>query len=126
MTALTRWLNSFSSAGSDVSYKEWVSFEFRVSVSFNRQVAAALDNAGKGKKKRNQMIEESHLSGTQCFVVGQIEDVLDQLRHGIAADPEEDVLAVFNEEETMALKTLRCQRQRWRQDDAVLADRAGL
>jgi hypothetical protein len=72
------------------------------------------------------MREESHLSSTQCFVVGQIEDILDQLWHGIAADPEEDVLAVFDEEETMALKTLRCQRQRWRQDDAVLADRAGL
>ena len=47
---------------------------------------------------------ETYLATTQNFVVGQVEDVHDELRDRVAADPEEDRLAVLDEEQAVALK----------------------
>ena len=48
---------------------------------------------------------ETYLATTQNLVVGQVEDVHDELWYRVATDPEEERLAVLDEEETMALKT---------------------
>lgn len=48
---------------------------------------------------------ETYLASTQNLVVGQVEDVHNELRHGIPADPEEDRLSILNEEQPMALES---------------------
>lgn len=49
----------------------------------------------------------AHLAALQNFVRREVEDVHDQLRHGLAADPQEHVESVFDEEEPVPLSTLR-------------------
>ena len=48
---------------------------------------------------------ETYLATTQNLVVGQVEDVHDELRHCVPADPEEDRLSILNEEQPMALES---------------------
>lgn len=56
----------------------------------------------------------SDLAAAQHLVAGQAEYVRDELRHGVFADPQEDVLAVFDEEQAVPLELLRRQGQRRR------------
>ena len=46
----------------------------------------------------------TYLSTTQNLVAGEVEDVEDELRHRVPPDPQEDRLAVLDEEETMTLQ----------------------
>ena len=68
----------------------------------------------------------SYLPSTQDFIVGEVEHVHDELWHGVPADPEEQRLAILDEEETVAFEPFRCRRKRLRHDHAVFADRTAL
>ena len=46
----------------------------------------------------------TYLASTQNLVVWQIEDVHNELRNSVPADPEEDRLSVLDEEQTVALQ----------------------
>ena len=89
MTAFTRCENAFSSSGRVVCYS-------RVSVR------SAHGGGGEGREKE----KVSHLATTEDFVAGEVEDVHDELRHGVPADPQEDRLAVLDEEQAVALEPL--------------------
>lgn len=45
-----------------------------------------------------------HLATAEDLVAGEVEDVHDELWHSVAANPEEDRLAVLYEEQAVALE----------------------
>lgn len=50
------------------------------------------------------MFYMAHFSTTQDLVARQVEYVHDELGNGITTDPEENGLAILNEEETMSFQ----------------------
>lgn len=68
----------------------------------------------------------THLSTAEDLVGGQVKDVLHELGNSIAADPQEDGLAIFNQEKAVPLQSLRGQRKSGRKNNALLADRSSL
>ncbi len=81
-----------------------------------------------GQIERNWISHDgfAHFATLQLLIVGKVEHVHDQLRHRLLTDPEEYVLRVLDQEESVPLKALRGQVQGRRKDEAVLADGAGL
>ncbi len=68
----------------------------------------------------------SHLPTLELLVVWQVEDVLNQLRHRLLTYPEEDVLSILDEEQTVSFQPLAGQiKGRW-QDQTVLAECSSL
>jgi hypothetical protein len=66
------------------------------------------------------------LPAAQAFVAGQVKDIDDELRYGIAPDKQEDRLTILDEVEPVALEALGRERQRRRHDHAVVVDRPAL
>ena len=48
---------------------------------------------------------ETYLAAAEHLVAGEVEDVHDELRDGVPADPQEDRLAVLDEEQAVALES---------------------
>lgn len=71
-------------------------------------------------------LDAAHLAAAQVGIRRQVEDVKHELVDGVAADPEEDVLAVLDQEQAVPFEALRRERQRVREDDALLRDGAAL
>lgn len=57
----------------------------------------------------------TNLSTRQFGVRRQVEDVLNELRDSIPSDPEEDVLTILDEEETVSLESFARQVHRRRE-----------
>lgn len=68
----------------------------------------------------------THLSSRELGVAGQVKNVHDELRNGITSDPEEDVLSVLDEEETVSLEPLAREVERFGEDDTLLANGSSL
>lgn len=103
MMLLTLCEKEFSSTGSEVC----------TAISFT---------ASRATEQRRR----THLATLKGMIIRQVEDVLDQLRHGVSTDPEEDVLAVFDEEETVSFESFGGQRESGRKLNAFVADDATL
>lgn len=67
-----------------------------------------------------------YLATAKLGVARYIKDVKHELRNSIATEPQEDVLAVLDEEEAVSLETLGGERERSRKNDAVVADGTAL
>lgn len=54
----------------------------------------------------SQQLDSTHLATSKLSVARHIKDVEHELGNSIATEPQEDVLAVLDEEETVSLETL--------------------
>lgn len=93
-------------------------------------VDATTEFAGLGDDGIDALVEwvvkrwQGRLAACEVRVRGQVKDILDKTGHGFLSDPEEHVLAVFDEEETVSFQSFRGEVERWRHDDAGFSDRA--
>lgn len=69
---------------------------------------------------------ETHLSAPKISVGSHVEDVFDEAVDGVPTDPEEDVLSVFDKEETVSFETLRGEGKRVGKNDALVRNGAAL
>jgi ribosomal protein S13 len=69
---------------------------------------------------------ERSFSAHQIGVRSEVEDVHDELRYRIPSDPEEDVLSILDQEETVSFESFRRERERMRKDYAGIRNRAAL
>ena len=70
--------------------------------------------------------EWAHLSSWKLSVGRNVEDVLNKLRDGLSSDPEEDVLSVLDDEESVSFQSLAREVHGFGKDDSVLADGTSL
>lgn len=70
--------------------------------------------------------KSTYLAATKNFITWEVEHVNDQLRNSIPSDPEEDSLAILNQEETVSLQPFGSEWQWWGHDHTMLANSSGL
>ncbi len=97
MTAFTRCEKGLSSTGSVVC-------------GYRSQQSQDEERGGKGATgitvicTETKVEREAYLATAEDLIAGQVEDVHDELRHSIPANPEEDILPVLDEEQTVAFE----------------------
>lgn len=69
---------------------------------------------------------ECNLARSEILQSGQVKDVEYELRHGIATDPQEHLLTIFNEIESMTLELLDSEIQSGWEDESTFAQHPSL
>ena len=67
-----------------------------------------------------------YLASPKNIVIGQVKNVLDELRNCIPPNPKEDSLSILNQEQTMSLQPLRAEWEKRWHDDAIFIDGSSL
>jgi len=118
MMALTRWEKELSSVG------RVVCDERKRKKTKSRQFELLEKQSTRRSSRREGY--QAHLSTRKLGVGRNVEDVLDKLRDRLSADPEEDVLSVLDDEESVSFQSLTREVHGLGKDDSVLADGTSL
>ena len=76
--------------------------------------------------RNSDLARSAHLASLELLVVGEIEHIHHELGYGLLSNPEEDVLTILDQEQSMSFQPLARQIEGWWKDHAILADRSGL
>jgi hypothetical protein len=76
--------------------------------------------------ERDRKYGQADLSATERVVARKVEHICDELRDRVASDPEEHRLAIFDQVQAMTFESFGSQRERGREDNAMLADFSSL